>query len=78
MLLYVVSNFIFIEMVLQIMFHVLCMLILMLRHEVLKALLLGRNCIFGDITVNETTSAYQATLELTSILFFQSQFITPP
>lgn len=69
------------EMVLQIMFYVLCMLILMLMHVVLKALFLWRNCPFGDITVHETTSAYQATLKLTSatiISFFQSQFITPP
>lgn len=56
--------FIFIEMVLQIMFHVLCMLILILRHEVLEALLLWRNCTFGDITVHETTSAYKATFKI--------------
>lgn len=62
--------------------YVLCtVLILMLRHEVLKALLLWRNCTFGDITMHETTSAYQATLELTSattILFFHPNLLSLP
>lgn len=76
-----VSIFYLFEMVLQFMFYVLCMLILMLMHVVLKALFLWRNCPFGDITVHETTSAYQATLKLTSattILFFHPNLLPLP
>lgn len=49
-------------MTLQIMFNVLCMLILI--HVVYKEMLLWRNCVFGDIKVDKSTSADQATCML--------------